>query len=296
MAQVGAYSGNQVMLGATPKEGPMAVAWNVDFTANTQYVFDLTAIQQQARISMIQTLFLDNSLSSVPLFVVCATSNQSIEIPPNSQAYMPVVLTNKISVTLSSTSGRVIPIQALNIAMNAAVWSVNGTPTVTNGAMIVSDPILEAAVSSGKFVTTPMQLSGDGATYAPVSLDTRMVSVNIAAVTSTAVITAPTGSGWVVKSIDILLSPDAVQATSGENSVILLENATVIARSGIAMVPASAPTFAAAAAPLALLRKEGINLTSKVVASTLNVQMGNALTAGAATVNVTYALTPFVGG
>jgi hypothetical protein len=292
----GTYNANQVMLGAVPKEGPKSVAWNVDFTAQTLYQFDLTAIQFNTGLSMIQTLYVDNSKSSVPLFVTCSTTNQTIGVPPQSYAYIPLVLTNKVAVTLQSTSGQVIPVQALNIAMNAAVWSVNGAPVVTNGLLQVQDSILESAVSSGKFNVTPLQLTGDGVTYAPVMLDTRMVSVNIAATSTTTIFSAGAGVGWAVKSIDILLSPDAVQGTAGENAVNLFENATKIASTGIFVAPAAAPTFATAVGPLQLLRKENINLTSKVAGSTFGASLNGTLTAGAVTINVTYAISPFIGG
>jgi hypothetical protein len=297
MAQVGAYNANQVMLAAAPREGPMVVSWNVDFTAQTAYTFDLTSIQSLGRISMVQTIFVDNSQSSVPLYMYMATTNQRIIIPPQSQAYMPCVLTNKIAVVLQSTSGLVIPIQALNVAMNATVWSVNGAPTVVNGALQVADTIMDSTVNGGRVSTTSALLSGDGLTYMPVSGDTRMFSVDLTtAAVGNVFTTVGAGLGWVVKSIDIMLSPDATLAAAGEVRVALLESGTAIANSGTAYLPGSAPTLAAGVAPLVLMRKEGINLTSKTANTQLQAQLSAALTAGRCTVNVTAAVSPYVGG
>jgi hypothetical protein len=291
------YNAQPVMLGATPKEGPKSVAWSVDFTSVQQYMFDLTSIQMGTGISMVQTLYVDNSQASVPFIMLVSTTNQRVEIPPYSCAYVPLVATNKLAVTMQSSSGLVIPIQALNIAMNAAVWSVNGTPQVVSGAMQVQDVLLESAVSGGKFNVAAQVLSGDGATYKPVIGATRAYGTSITTAGATNTLVAGTaGLGWEIQAIELGFSPDSIMAAAGENTVSLYENTTLIWSSARVYLPASAPTFAAGAAPLIVSRIEGIQLTSKVSGSSINGGLLTALTGGVARINIVYGLSPFVGG
>lgn len=290
------YGSMQVMLGAVPKEGPKVVSFNIDFSAGQQYKFDLTALQQNANISMIQTLFVDNSQSTVQLTMVMDTTNQRIIIPPQAQAYVPCILTNKIGVTIQSTSGLVIQCQALNIAMNMSVWNVNAAPTATGGILQVQDLALEAGMNGSQMNTAPRVLSGDGATYKQLFGATRFVSVDTVNTASTALIAATAGFGWEVSSLDLSFTPDAIMAAAGRCQIVLLENATVIARSSWVALPNAAPTFTAGAAPLVALRMNGLQLTSKISGSALNVQVSTALTGGLATARAEYGLSPFIGG
>lgn len=284
----------QASLGATPKEGPLAVPFNIDFTAQQQYVFDLTAIQQQAKLSMVQTIYVDNSLSSTPISLVMANSYQRITIPPFSQAYVPVVLTNKIAVTFQSASGLVIPIIALNIAMNATVWSTSGSPSFdpTTGALMVSDPILEA-VTNGQFLRAQgFTTYGDG-TVEPEFTGSKAAS---GLILTAAAVTLFTGiPGWILKSLSVRARPNTTIAAAGIVTLSLAESGggNVIAV-GSVFVPTAVPTGLTGSLPVIDL--QSVSITSKVTTSNLTLTASAAVLTGGFDWTVTYAQTAFVGG
>jgi hypothetical protein len=146
--------------GIAPKEGRLTVPFNIDFTAISSYTVDLTAIQQmQQRISFVQSVFVDNSQSTVDLVLTLSTTQQRIIVPANSQAYLPMLLSLQNSLLVQSSSGIVIPLQFMNFAIAPCVWStLNPLNGGTGGAIPVSDAALEATVANGAVQT---QISGN---------------------------------------------------------------------------------------------------------------------------------------
>jgi hypothetical protein len=282
----------QVGLGATPKEGPMAIPFAIDFTVNQTYTMDLTAIQQLARISIIQTLYVDNSLSTVPLTVLCATTQQKLTVAPGSQAYISVVLSNKLALTILSTSGLVIPVIALNIAMNTYQWQ-SGAPAFnpTTGALIVSDPILEAAVAGSYFQTREYQTAGDGSIIA-VYAGTKAVT---GLVTTTAAATILTGApGWILTSINVAALPNSTLAAAGELTATLAESGGSTIAVGDVFLPTAAPT--GLTGKVTMINMESVNITSKIATSNLTLTLSAAPATGGVRYYATYAPTNFVGG
>lgn len=282
----------QVGLGATPKEGPMAIPFAIDFTAQTQYVADLTYIQQAARISMIQTVFVDNSLSTVPLTIFCATTQQLIKIAPGNQAYVSVVLSNKLSLTFSSTSGLVIPCIALNIAMNTYQWASTGTGSFTpGGALIVTDPALEAGVIGGYYQAREFNTAGDGATIIPVFSGTHTAQGTL---TTTAAATLITGApGWMLKTLKVRARPNTILGAAGLITATLAESGGATIATGSVFVGTAVPTgFTPAAAMIDL---DGVSITSKVNTSNLTLTLSVAPTGGGIDYYATFAQTTIVG-
>jgi hypothetical protein len=282
----------QVMLGAVPKEGPLAVPYTLDFTTQTQYLADLTAQQQQAKISMVQTIYVDNSLASVPLICVMSNSNQIIRVAPFSQAYIPVVLTNKLAIAFSSTSGLVIPAMLMNIAMNAYQWQSNGAPSYNgSGALLVSDPALEAAVVSGYIQSREFYTAGDGSIVANYA-GTKTIQ---GLLTTTAAATLITGApGWMLKTLTVAAMPNTTLAAAGILTATLAESGGSTIAVGDVFAPTAVPT--GLTARQLMINLDNVNISSKIGTSNLTLQLSAATVTGGVRYNATFAQTAFVGG
>lgn len=134
---------------ATPKEGPSIVPINADFSQQPGYLVDLSVLYNGGKLSQVVTVFADNSLNSSPLVLIVQDTGQKITWPAFSYGYMPVMQSSNLKFSVASAGGIAIQIEFLNFAIAPGIYSANGTPVLTgNGALSVSDSILESAVSN----------------------------------------------------------------------------------------------------------------------------------------------------
>lgn len=101
----------------------------IDFSMGTTYQLDLSQIQSQGQIDSVQTLYIDNSanLGTITVAMQGATQ-QNITLPPNSQAYLPVLQSNPPVINFSVASGApVVNVQLLNFFLPPLVWSTSAT-------------------------------------------------------------------------------------------------------------------------------------------------------------------------
>lgn len=157
MSQQASQITNTVTLkGGVPKEGPNCVPLTVDFTAATgssSVPLDLSNLFNQGRMSQVLTIYVDNSANLSPLKIVIPDSNQMLEWPANSQGYLPILQGSNLKFVASTAGNLVVNMQLLNFPVAVGIWSVNALPTVTNGAISVSDAALEATISGGAIQT-----------------------------------------------------------------------------------------------------------------------------------------------
>lgn len=124
--------------------GPLAVPISPDWTVQQSYLVDLSIQNQFGTIDMVQTLFMDNSQSSAPLYAVNAVSQQTIICPAKSQGYFPFLCPQPSRFTLMSTGGVRASIECLNFPVQPAVWGAAGQLFTFNdaGALITQDSTL----------------------------------------------------------------------------------------------------------------------------------------------------------
>lgn len=125
-------------------KGPLAVPISPDWTVQQSYLVDLSIQNQFGTIDMVQTLFMDNSQSSAPLYAVNAVSQQTIICPAKSQGYFPFLCPQPSRFTLMSTGGVRASIECLNFPIPPAVWGAAGQLFTFNdaGALITQDSTL----------------------------------------------------------------------------------------------------------------------------------------------------------
>lgn len=107
-----------------PSEGPKAIPIALDFTgAVGTYVLDATQFQELGNLQMVQTIFADLSGSANPMTITINGSGQQVVCKAHTQGYYPVLCPNPVKLQFdSATSGSVIPIELINVAIAGVVW------------------------------------------------------------------------------------------------------------------------------------------------------------------------------
>lgn len=117
--QAGFYSVNGQQV---PPEGPRAVPLVLDFSLTTEYDLNLQNMESRNFITMIQSMFIDNSQSQVPFMVSFPNTGQTIQVAPNRQGYFQVLCPNPASMSFLSNGGAVVKVQLLNFPVSQHEW------------------------------------------------------------------------------------------------------------------------------------------------------------------------------
>jgi hypothetical protein len=109
-----------------PPEGPAAIPLLLDFTvpADGNILVDLSEVEQQNRISMIQTIFIDMSKSGVALVVQDFSTGMEIVAAPRTQGYYQFACSNPTKLIFNCVAGPAgLKIFLFNVAIPGAVWA-----------------------------------------------------------------------------------------------------------------------------------------------------------------------------
>lgn len=106
-----------------PKEGPKAIPLVLDFTASDSYLLDYGNQQRLNKITMVQTVFIDASLSDVPVSVSVQGLNQVITAKGRTQGYYPVCCPNPLKLVFTCITGPAgVIIILLNYPVSPCQW------------------------------------------------------------------------------------------------------------------------------------------------------------------------------
>ena len=108
-----------------PEEGPKSLPLLLDFTGSvTEYDVDLLQIQDQKKLTSVQTLFIDMTGASGSMTVTIQGTNQVIVAHENTQGYYAVLCPYPTRLAFVSTDAAIIvSVQLINIPISGAVWS-----------------------------------------------------------------------------------------------------------------------------------------------------------------------------
>jgi hypothetical protein len=146
----------------TPPEGPKAVSLVLDFGAATSYLLDFTQAYEQTVMTVVQTLWVDNSNNSDEVKFSVAGSNQCIICPAYSQGSFPVISAIRAKITAVTSTTALVKIVALNVPLPSATWAVDGDviPTaadafevVTGGTSVIA--FAAGSVPNGAIISNP---------------------------------------------------------------------------------------------------------------------------------------------
>lgn len=121
-------SGIAIGNASLPKEGPKAVPFQANFGAAPQYAIDLQYIFAQTLMSMVQTVWVDNSANVTEVSIFVSATQQTLNIPANFQGYFPILSPTQGQMLVSGSAGNVVVI-LINVPMSAlGGWSPTSVP------------------------------------------------------------------------------------------------------------------------------------------------------------------------
>lgn len=100
-----------------PGEGPKCIPLTLDFSAFTTYVLDYSNMTRRNFMGMVQTVFVDNTLSASILSIT--TPVQVLKIPAGVQGYFPIIVPTPIKLQFDSAGAVVCKVLLLNFPVFA---------------------------------------------------------------------------------------------------------------------------------------------------------------------------------
>lgn len=272
-----------------PQEGPRIIPIVVDFSQGQSQLLDFQQAFALKRISNIQSAWVDNSATNIPVVITIANTGQNIIVRGRAQGYIPLLAQAETKVTVTSVGNTgVFRISVANVPIDSILYStVNNTNTYDgSGNLLVSDTVLDSTVSNGRVNTLNYGLMTGGVAAPLMWGNVAYSGLGINAGTTTITTGAP---GWILTGVKLQITGSATQASVGDVSVDILEGTTVLA-SYYGYVGMGASGLVQNIVTLT-----DLNLTSKVSASNLSWRRNNSLTTGSYVLTAQYALTSFVG-
>ncbi len=97
-----------------PPEGPKCIPITLDFSVADTYNLDYSNMGRRGFMSMLQTVWVDNSLSGDPLNVIIVATNQTIKVPAGVQDYFGVMCPNPIKLSFYSPGAAIVQVILIN--------------------------------------------------------------------------------------------------------------------------------------------------------------------------------------
>lgn len=145
--------------GLAPVKGPRVIPVQLDFTLNASYEVEMTALQELDKAEFIQGVYADNSVNASPLIFFNRENGFTATIPPFSQGWVPLPLSNPPHIKVSTAASLVINVLFSTFPVPAAVWNSNGVIIVSPSlpvslktqqtAIAVSNTAVNLSASSG---------------------------------------------------------------------------------------------------------------------------------------------------
>lgn len=288
---VGVKIGNAMI----PPEGPKAIPYQLDFTAQTAYRADLTNLYQNNIISALQTAYVDNSANGKALKMSVEATGQVIFVPPYTEGYFPILSPNTGGIVFATTGGALVSVYLINVPMPAASWNPNalGTEnqeqfdlagnlmTSDQGLKAVTDPVAGVLVrSAGGFGSAPAQ------TWGQFNCGQRAVNAQ------DQILAKPAGMNFLnITAFSVNLSSDAVPNAAGFMGMAFWDQGAP----GVRLSPTFGCYLPAGAAntpgigPTVIPTESGVSIKFSVGANfALSCQGAQFLTAGVVIVTMAY--------
>lgn len=271
-------------------ENPKGVTVNLNFSLDTEWLVDFQQVQSLGKLTQVQAIYFDNSLSPDAVIVSLNSSFQQISLPAYSQGYLPVFAVQPAKAVVSGQAGSRVQIVFLNFPVAPAVWGAQGGMTYNaNGELLVDMPALSAIISAGYMNT----MSSGLATLdnpKPIRIANEIYHASLAGVATSAVIipAGGAGMGWYFTECELRLSGNAILAAPGPLSISLMAGVAVIAETEV-WLPDVAPSEPGPNYIVMAFRNTQYN--AKVDNVDLSVSIGTALSGGSLTANVAGGIT-----
>jgi hypothetical protein len=210
-----AFQAVPVFNATIPKEGPKSLPVTCDFSVVGTYDIDLTLIQSQQRMSVVQSVFVDNTLNGQKTTVTINGNSQTLVIPAGGQAYLPLLAAKPTIITVASTGGVVVPMIFLNVPVPACVWDTTGSssPTIPSYVYLNKGTVAEA---NEIYTQVAAGIYNDGLSGDPLQI--LGFSVDYAGNQNVNVLSAPAAT--IALPVNALLN--TIQVANGNGDVVLV--------------------------------------------------------------------------
>lgn len=204
-----------------PPGGPRTIPVSLIFGGGiSAYTVDLSQNQNLAQVAFIQGVYVDNSNNSQALLILCASTNQVVQVPANNQGYFPLLAGEVPKFAVSSTGTATVPLYFYNVPIAPTLWGPSGSVTVTGmnfdggGNLKTADQALDAIISAGGLNVNVISGGGSSAHSSGLIVNTQLTS-------NAGVNSALSGAlnRWYVTSVDINLSADCALAAAANGNV-----------------------------------------------------------------------------
>ncbi len=271
------FVNSQAFNGLVPPEGPRAIPIPLlNFTSAPSQSFDFLLASEQTRLSMVQCIWFDNRLNTVPIEIQWNGLGQVTRIPPRAQGYVPVLVLNPPKFIVNCTGGTAAQLTLLNVPMPACVWNTeqNIGNFDANGNLLVSDAALDASIS-GNRVRNLNSVTGNNDVVQPQYIADKFFTGTRNTAGQTTILTG--APGFFVTHLEIGVTGNASLAAAATVVVDVRDGGTAIWQQDC-YVPLAAGAVPGA---LILMRLQNMNYLSPNNAANLQVNLGTALATGA---------------
>lgn len=210
--------------GKMPAHGCKAIPVPYDFSVQAQFVTDLTNQKQQGKLTIFQSIFIDNANNNQPITVRAAGLGQQITIPAQYQGIFPIFVSDQPVFTVSSPGNGTAQVAFSNAALAPAMWPTVPNPVSISGSIQTTDPILDATVTAGRVQTlnkpSPAAYTDRSGTIAAGGVSQQLLAAN------------PARIGFLVMNVDNVNLEDIGINLLGNPAVVGSPGTLTLAASG----------------------------------------------------------------
>lgn len=125
-----------------PPEGPRSVTVPLDFALSPRFTVDFTLAYMRKVISMVQSVWVDNSLNTAQLVFTVEGTGEVLKVPPGSQGSFPIISAIRGKITVATTTAIATKAIFLNVPLPQSVWATAGENFLyRDGALEVIGPV-----------------------------------------------------------------------------------------------------------------------------------------------------------
>lgn len=217
-----------ITAGKQPIDGPKAIQVQYTFGVGvSQEITDMTSIKQQGKISLIQSVFIDNTLNTQSVTLQTTVINQQITIPAGYQGIFPIFATDQAVFIVSSQGSGDVTVAYSNTPQPAALWAGTNQALVISGIVQVTDPVLDATVIGNRVQTLNLN--------EPATISDGSGVIAVGGVSQVLFPANPARQGWSVMNID--------EAALEPMAVSLVGAAALATNGSLTLAPSGGPGY-----------------------------------------------------
>lgn len=124
-----------------------------DFSQAASFTTDLTSQKLTGKLTIFQSIFIDNSQNNQAITVQMAGLGQQISIPAQYQGIFPVFVSDQPLFTVSSQGSGIAKVAYSNAHLPPCTWATVPNPVSVSGTLQTADAVLDATVTNNHVQT-----------------------------------------------------------------------------------------------------------------------------------------------